>query len=112
MLSTQTTPPRTILLVTRDSLRIDMLQPTLADAGFTVLIARDGQQAITLVREQHPDLLVIERQLPDIDGFELCRLLRARTPVPIMLIANNAPAAEMIDALNHGVDDVLNGSFS
>jgi len=97
---------RTILIATHGSTLVAQLQPPLEHADFAVRVATDGQQAVDLGQHQRPDLLVLDRHLPDMDGLELCRLLRAELHVPSISIAA-APATmdEPSAALDGGADD-------
>jgi two-component system response regulator MprA len=107
------TPHRTILIATHDSTLGAQLQPSLEHAGFAVRVAADGQQAVALGRQQRPDLLVLDRHLPVMDGLELCRLLRAELHVPRISIAA-APTTmdEPSAALDGGADDYLARPFA
>src|SRR5262245_52659197 len=79
--------PYRILIVTDDTMLAQWLRTSLLAAGFAVSVAGDGRQAINVVRQQAVDLLLVERQLPDGDGLDLCRLLRFQAWVPIVIIA-------------------------
>ncbi len=105
--ATTPTAAHRVVLVAHDPALVRWLQPSLANAGFAVRVAGDGRRAAELTREQRPDLLVIERQLPDVDGLALGQLLRAQAHVPIMIVAAHATPDDTVAALDRGADDVL-----
>lgn len=104
--------PYRILIVTDDTMLAQWLRTSLLAAGFAVCVAGDGRQAINVVRQQAVDLLLVERQLPDGDGLDLCRLLRFQAQVPIVIIAAHASHDDIVAALDLGADDVLSASCS
>jgi DNA-binding response OmpR family regulator len=75
-------------------------------AEYTVLVGGSGQEALELL-DKHPDLVVIERRLPDVDGLELCRLLHDQSHAPIVMFAPSADKRDTILALENGADDVI-----
>lgn len=99
----------TILLVAHDPALCRWLAPTLTRAEYAVRVANRGMDALDILRVQSPDLVVIERQLPDVDGLELCRLLRRHTLAPIVMFAPSADKTDTILALEYGADDVIDG---
>jgi len=102
----------TILLIVHDPALCQWLVPTLTCAEYTVLVANRGMDALHRLRVQSPDLVVIERQLPDVDGLELCRLLHRQTPAPIVMFAPSADKSDTILALEYGADDVIDGVYA
>jgi two-component system OmpR family response regulator len=95
-----------------DNLR-SMLAAALQHHGFAVTTAQDGREALTLVAEQRPDLVVLDVMMPDLDGFEVCRRLRAegdRTPV-LFLTARDS-TEDKVRGLTLGADDYLQKPFS
>ena len=98
--------PRTILLATHDSLLAAWIGAYLTQAGFTMLLADNGPQALALA-QQLPDLLLVDQQLPDGGGIDLCRRLRAPARVPTVIIAADTSQMDAAAALDSGADDVL-----
>jgi two-component system KDP operon response regulator KdpE len=84
----------------------------LAGAEFTVEWAPTGQQGMELVAEWHPDVVLLDLSLPDIDGIEVCRELRTWTQVPIIVLSVRGSDADKVTALELGADDYLTKPFS
>jgi len=80
--------------------------------GYQVLPAYDGQQALELARHKLPDLLVLDLMLPKIDGLDLCRILRAETKVPIILLTARTSENDKLLGLDLGADDYVTKPFS
>jgi DNA-binding response OmpR family regulator len=90
-------------------MRVDLLRPALIDAGFAVLVVGDGKQALAQVERLAPNLIIIERHLPDTDGLVLCQQIHARLDVPVIIIDLSATIDDIVAALDYGADDVLAG---
>lgn len=107
------------LLVVEDEPTLrELLSASLRLAGFEVAWAETGAQALTAVREQRPDLIVLDVMLPDFDGFEVVRRLRERHPAPgaghppvLFLTARDAPE-DRIGGLRAGGDDYVTKPFN
>ena len=102
------------LLVVEDDLNIlELLSASLRFAGFAITTASSGSQAVAMAREEHPDLIVLDVMLPDLDGFEVMRRLRdsgVRTAV-VFLTARDA-VDDKIRGLTLGGDDYVTKPFS
>lgn len=97
-----------ILLADDEKALTDYLAPILERAGFTVTVVHDGETALRYVRENHPDLVVLDVLMPGLDGRQVCRQLRAAgdwTPV-LMLTHVNTPV-DKVSSLEEGADDYL-----
>ena len=84
-------------------------------SGYTVLQARDGEQAFELARTEKPDLAVLDVMMPKLDGFELTRRLRAdeaTSRMPIILLTARAQDADVDRGFHSGADDYLRKPFS
>ncbi len=88
------------------------LRASLTAHGFDIFEAADGQEALREVAEQHPDLLILDLGLPDMDGIELTRSLREWTQVPIIILSVREGEGDKISALDAGADDYLTKPFS
>jgi DNA-binding response OmpR family regulator len=97
----------TILLVIHDRMRVDRLQPVLIASGYAVLVVRDGQQALDQIAHLSPNLVMIERDLPDISGLVLCQQIHAWLDIPIIMIAFSTTINDIVAGLDSGADDVL-----
>ena len=103
---------QTILLVDDESAITDNLAPFLERSGFAVRVAGDGEQALRLVDELKPDVLVLDVLMPRVDGREVLRRLRSEGNwVPILLLTQVGEAGERAMALEEGADDYLNKPF-
>ena len=80
--------------------------------GYEVLQADTGAGALALCRRIHPDFLIVSILLPDMDGFTLCRQIRAVSTVPILILSSCAEEADRIRGLELGADDYLTKPFS
>lgn len=102
--------PTTILVVEDDNNGRQLLKEMLDSEGYVVLIANDGEEALALIEQQAPDCVLCDLVLPKIDGFELCRRLKA-TPatalIPIVVVTGLADLQHKLDALEAGADDFL-----
>ena len=106
-------PEARLLVVEDDPNIVELLAASLRYAGFEVMTARQGQQALTAAGELRPDLVVLDVMLPGIDGFELCRRIRASSGLPIILLTARGEEADRIVGLSHGrvVSDCAAGAF-
>jgi two-component system response regulator VicR len=79
--------PETVLVVDDDRHIVQLVSLYLSKAGFRVVPAYDGAEALRKVREASPDLLLLDLMLPGSDGFEVCRVLRRSSEVPIVILS-------------------------
>ena len=102
----------TILLVDDEAAITDNLAPLLQRSGFEVVVAHDGDAALSRLRAATPDLVVLDVLLPGMDGRAVLRQVRQeRSQVPIILLTQVGEAAERAMALEEGADDYLNKPF-
>lgn len=87
------------------------LRASLKSHQHEVLEAANGSTALSQVREQHPDLMILDLGLPDMDGVEITRRVRAWNPIPIIILSVRSREADKIEALNAGADDYLTKPF-
>jgi two-component system KDP operon response regulator KdpE len=85
--------------------------PLLRSRGFEVEIANSGQAALDAVDATPPDLIVLDLGLPDVDGTEVCRRIRQRSTVPIIVLSARGAEADKVDALELGADDYVTKPF-
>ncbi len=105
----------TILLVEDEKNIVELVRYTLEQEGYRVVVATDGVQALTLVRQHQPDLILLDLFLPQLDGFEVCRRLkqdRTTSPIPILMLTAKASEADKVAGLELGADDYLTKPFS
>ena len=101
-----------LLIVDDDPLVRRILATRLPMAGYEVAIAEDGKQAVELFEASPPDLVVLDIMLPKLDGFAVCRRLRAESNVPIIFLSALHSTNERIAGLELGADDYLPKPFS
>jgi DNA-binding response OmpR family regulator len=102
----------TILIVDDEDAIRSGLVSALERAGFHVLEASDGQQALDVIEAQKPDLIVLDILMPVLDGREVCRKLRqAENWTPVLMLTQIEATGEKISSLEEGADDYLNKPF-
>ena len=97
-----------ILLVEDNELSRDMLARRLARSGFAILLAVDGQQAVETVRQQQPDLVLMDMSLPSLDGWSATRLLKAdplTANIPVIALTAHAMIGDREKAIEAGCDE-------
>ncbi|MBA2284091.1 MAG: response regulator transcription factor [Ktedonobacteraceae bacterium] len=102
---------RTILVVDDDEKLVDVIRLYLQREAYQVLIAYDGLSALSLARQQHPDLIILDWLLPHLDGLDLCRILRAEASVPIILLTARSTEEDTLLGLTQGADDYVTKPF-
>ncbi|MFF0445967.1 response regulator transcription factor [Streptomyces sp. NPDC004609] len=105
--------PRKRLLVVEDEPNLlEVLAGSLRYAGFDTATAATGQEALTEARRRRPDAVVLDVMLPDMDGFEVLRRLRADAPVPVLFLTARDATDDKIRGLTIGGDDYITKPFS
>lgn len=101
------------ILVVDDDLELAALIGfALRQAGYLVVQAADGHAALQVFEQERPDLVILDVNLPQLDGFEVCRQLRSRAATPIMLLTVRAAEDDQVRGLDLGADDYLTKPFS
>jgi len=101
------------ILVVDDELPIrQLLQTGLRGYGYLVEVAADGVEAIEKARDWHPDVIVLDLELPRLSGIDVCRVVRAWSSVPIIVLTVRDADRDKILALDEGADDYLTKPFS
>ncbi len=101
-----------ILVVEDDRNLLDTLQYNLRQEGYEVVTAVDGAEALDISRREKPELIVLDIMLPKLNGFDVCRILRKETSVPIMMLTARADEVDKIVGLEIGADDYMTKPFS
>jgi DNA-binding response OmpR family regulator len=101
-----------ILLVDDEQSIQTLLSFPLRKEGYDVVQATDGREALDRFAEQSFDLVVLDVMLPQLDGLEVCRRLRARSPVPIIMLTAKAEEIDKVVGLELGADDYITKPFS
>ena len=104
-----------ILVVDDDREIVRLVRGYLAQAGYEVLVAYDGEAALHVLRQSHPDLLLLDLMLPDRDGWEITRLIRADDTVadtPVIMLTARVEDGDKIVGLELGADDYITKPFN
>jgi two-component system, OmpR family, KDP operon response regulator KdpE len=103
---------KTLLLVDDEPQIRRVLQTTLYQAGYGVILAKNGQEGIDTVVREHPDLVLLDINLPDMSGFDACRMIRVSFAGPILMVTVRNSVRDKIDALDAGADDYIVKPFA
>lgn len=101
-----------VLVVDDDRVLADVVAFTLRREGFDVLLAYDGLAGLNRFFEEQPDLVVLDVNMPKIDGFEVCRRIRAQSETPILLLTVRGEEDDIVNGLETGADDYVVKPFS
>ena len=102
----------TVVLVVEDDITIvDLIRANLAARGYSVIVSRTGEAVVDLVRDNDPDIVLLDLMLPGVDGFDLCRDVRAESAVGIIVVSARRGEQDKVRALNLGADDYLTKPF-
>lgn len=102
----------TILLIDDDSTLLELLSGHLTTAGFSALVAADGESGLRLATAASPDLLVLDVMMPGMDGWEVCRQVRESSSVPIIMLTAKGEEVDKLHGFHLGVDDYVTKPFS
>lgn len=101
----------TVLLVEDEETFVEFLTMGLTYEGFTVHAVRDGREALPTFERVHPHVVLLDLMLPGMDGISICRALRARSEVPIIMLTARGEVEDRIEGLDSGADDYLPKPF-
>jgi two-component system response regulator ResD len=110
--STSPPPPERVLVVDDDPTVAEVVAGYLDRAGFAVDRAADGPGALARADARWPDLVVLDLMLPGMDGLEVCRALRGRGPVPVIMLTARGEEDDRVLGLEFGADDYVTKPFS
>ena len=100
-----------ILVVEDDRNIVDLIRANLSVRGYDVIVSDDGSKTLWLLEVERPDLVILDLMLPGADGFELCREIRERSPVGIIVVSARRGEHDKVSALNLGADDYITKPF-
>jgi two-component system alkaline phosphatase synthesis response regulator PhoP len=101
-----------ILVVDDEAKIVKLARDYLERGGFRVLAAAGGQEALAVNRRERPDLVVLDLNLPGMDGLDVCRALRRDSDVPIIMLTARVEEADRLIGLEIGADDYISKPFS
>jgi DNA-binding response OmpR family regulator len=104
--------PQLILVVDDEPKVARLARDYLEKNGFRVLTAGDGQTALAAARRERPDLVILDLMLPQVDGREVCRILRRESDVPIIMLTALSEEIDQVAGLEIGADDYITKPFS
>jgi len=101
-----------VLVVDDDKKIVATIKLYLENDGYEVAIAHDGQTALEVTREVNPDLIILDLMLPRISGVDVCRVVRSKSNVPIIMLTAKTTEADKLRGLDVGADDYVTKPFS
>ena len=103
---------KTILVIEDDESVSQLIRLYLAHEGYRAVTAKDGIKGLNLARSENPDLILLDLNLPGMDGSEICRSLRGDSDVPIIMVTARVDEDERLEGLDLGADDYVTKPFS
>jgi DNA-binding response OmpR family regulator len=101
-----------VLVAEDDPKQANLIRLYLEREGHSVLVVHDGRRALEHTRARRPDLLVLDVMLPGVNGFDVCRILRAESDLPILLLTARSTEDDVLLGLDIGADDYVTKPFS
>ena len=102
---------KTVLIVEDDRNIADLLRLYLEKEGYTVVIAPDGMRGVEQFRTVHPSLVLLDVMLPGLDGWGVCRAIRAESQTPIIMLTAKSETEDKVNGLKQGADDYITEPF-
>ena len=99
--------PKTVLTVDDDNAITELLAMLLRTHGYEVLTANNGEEAVKFIKENNPHIVVLDLMMPGMDGWQVCKRVRAFSNVPIVILSALDDPALIASALDAGADDYL-----
>lgn len=103
---------RRVLVVDDEEGILELVEYHLRRAGFDVLLAETGREALRMALEQQPDLIILDLMLPDLDGFEVCRRIRSESQVPVLMLTARTDDEDKAVGLEIGADAYVTKPFN
>ncbi len=101
-----------VLVIEDEENLLEALKHNLERDGYTALTASDGERGLSLAREHQPDLVILDIMLPQLDGLEVCRILRRESNMPIIMMTAKGEVVDRVVGLELGADDYITKPFS
>jgi Response regulators consisting of a CheY-like receiver domain and a winged-helix DNA-binding domain len=100
-----------ILVVDDESQITRVLRTSLSSHGYDIRVANDGETALEIMKDWSPDLVITDLSMPNMDGLELCRRIRAKSRIPIIILSVRGEERTKVKALDAGADDYVTKPF-
>jgi two-component system KDP operon response regulator KdpE len=101
-----------VLIVEDDPNIVDLIRSNLAVRGFDTVVCTDGSRALQLLEVEKPEIVLLDLMLPAVDGVELCRQIRERSSVGVIVVSARGGERDKVSALHVGADDYMTKPFS
>ena len=101
-----------ILVVDDEQNIVDILESNLLREGYEVLVAYDGEEAVEITKTRKPDLVLLDCMMPGMDGFDVCKIIRQNSNVPIIMLTAKSEELDKVLGLELGADDYITKPFS
>src|SRR5213082_328670 len=103
---------RNILVVDDERQITRVLKTALSSRGYSIRTATDGDEALHIMQDWSPDIVITDLRMPNMDGLELCKTIRAKSQIPIIVLSVKGEEAIKVEALDAGADDYVTKPFS
>jgi DNA-binding response OmpR family regulator len=104
--------PAKVLVVEDESALLETLEYNLSKQGYEISTAEDGVKALEVARRERPDLILLDIMLPQLDGLDVCRILRREMNVPVIMLTARSEEVDKVVGLEVGADDYVTKPFS
>lgn len=101
-----------ILVVDDEFNIVDVIKSYLENCGYIVLVAYNGVKAIEIFEKENPSLIILDLMLPDINGQDVCKTIRKRSSIPILMLTARVQEEDLLKGLDVGADDYMTKPFS
>lgn len=101
-----------VLVVEDDPMTANLIRTYLEQEHYVVIVAHDGRRALELIREKHPDLVILDLMLPRVDGLDVARIVRRTSEMPIIMLTAKSTEDDVLLGLDLGADDYMTKPFS
>ncbi|RMF93898.1 MAG: DNA-binding response regulator [Candidatus Schekmanbacteria bacterium] len=105
-------PNKKILLVDDDTKLVSMVKNYLERDGYKIIPAYDGEKALELFDKENPDFIILDLMLPKVDGLDVCKEIRSKSNIPILILSARGEETDIVVGLEIGADDYLSKPFS
>src|SRR5437016_7172406 len=103
---------RNILVVDDERQITRVLKTALSSRGYSIRTATDGDEALHIMQDWSPDIVITDLRMPNMDGLELCKTIRAKSQIPIIVLSVKGEDQIKVEALDAGADDYVTKPFS